>query len=213
MAASGCPSCCDLPLLVGGPLSSCGKYIVEPLLSYPNKPAYPSCFMCFPWEAPLESGLGVWDSLPSSRFPKGVQEAREHPLAHSSSPAPWTFFCEPEGWGSWSGAEPRFGRTLPFVKSLYKTQHTVSQIAKHCSITTIKKFCYLSWKLLHKQLYVLFTHGHESILSSVDSGPSAFTPAAACCILATVVAVTLGSMHCFSALWVGRVLCHVTTTT
>ena len=109
-----------------------------------------------------------------------TQDAKQSPLAHSNSPVPGHFHCEPEDrWGSCGGAEYRFRRTLPFVKSLYKTQHTVSQIAKHCSITTINFFLFLFFffTIYHEtasQAIMFFLYlGHESILSSVDSSKPA----------------------------------------
>lgn len=56
----------------------------------------------------------------------GVQVAKLSPPAHSNSRAPESFplWARGVGEGTEGGrAEGRFVRTLPFVKSLYKTQH------------------------------------------------------------------------------------------
>lgn len=135
-----------------------------------------------------------WEKRISWSHEMGVQEARLKPPAHSNSRAPESFplWAPGVGEGTEGGrAEGRFGRTLPFVKSLYKTQHCFTD-CKTLQITTIKNFAILSWKLLHKQLCVFFTQDIESILSSADSSKPP--------LLLLHPGHVIGQVHWFSAL-------------
>lgn len=64
----GYPARSNLLLFVGGILSSCGKYSVEPFPSQTNQLTQ---FMLevLTVPGPLGEWLGVWDSLPHSMFP------------------------------------------------------------------------------------------------------------------------------------------------
>ena len=93
-------------------------------------------------------------------------------------------FLEPEGsWENIGGAEQGRkdfrGPTISW--NLFTKYNTLSQIAKHCSITTDKNnHCYLTWRLLHftTSNYSLFffvpEHGGNS--SNADNSKPAFRP-------------------------------------